>query len=238
MNANGRYPTYGIDELEQFCLDKKLILIEDSAQALGSFYPDGRHMGLAGIIGSISFSMPKIITTGQGGALITNFDEIADKLRKLKDFGRIKGGIDIHDTFGINSKFTDLQAVVGIEQLKKIAHRVERKKEIWLRYKDNLKDLSQVIFFHQDIFNTTPWFIDVVVDRRNQLKDYLNDQGIGSRDMYPPIHSQKAYMKNCKYPVSEMIGRKGLWLPSSSQLDDSQIDLICNTISDYYRTLA
>ena len=162
-----------------------------------------------------------------------------DKYQQVytKYFGRIKGGIDIHDTFGINSKFTDLQAVVGIEQMKKIAHRVERKKEIWLRYKDNLKDLSQVIFFHQDIFNTTPWFIDVLVEKRNQLKEYLNDQGIGSRDMYPPIHSQKVYRKNGKYPVSEMIGRKGLWLPSSSQLDDSQIDLICNTISDYYRTL-
>ena len=235
MNANGRYPTYGIDELEQFCLEEKLILIEDSAQALGSFYPDGSHMGLVGIVGSISFSMPKIITTGQGGALITNSDEIADKLRTLKDFGRISSGVDMHDTFGINSKFTDLQAVIGIEQMKKLGQRVERKKEIWARYKENLKNLSQIIFFQQDILNTTPWFIDVLVEDRHELMNHLKDNDIGSRVMYPPIHSQKVYMQNGKYPVSEMIGEKGLWLPSSSQLRDSQIDLICNTISDFYK---
>ena len=238
MNANGRYPTYGIDELEQFCLDKKLILIEDSAQALGSFYPDGRHMGLAGMVGSISFSMPKIITTGQGGALITNSDEIADKLRKLKDFGREQSGNDIHDTFGINSKYTDLQAVVGIEQMKKLSCRIKRRKKMWLEYRKNLEDVPEINFFKQDLENTTPCFVDVMADKRKRLKEYLNDKSIGSRNMYPPIHSQKVYRKNGKYPVSEMIGRKGLWLPSSSQLDDSQIDLICNTISDYYRTLA
>ncbi|WP_323592457.1 DegT/DnrJ/EryC1/StrS family aminotransferase [Aliarcobacter butzleri] len=63
--------------------EKNIILIEDSAQSLGSFYPDGRHIGTAGLVGSFSFSAPKIISTGQGGALITNDDEVAKKLRRL-----------------------------------------------------------------------------------------------------------------------------------------------------------
>lgn len=67
-------------------------MIEDAAQSLGSYYPSGIHIGLVGKVGSISFSAPKIISTGQGGALITNDDELNVKLRKLKDFGRSGGG--------------------------------------------------------------------------------------------------------------------------------------------------
>ena len=67
------------------------MLIEDSAQSLGSFYPDGRHIGTAGKVGSFSFSSSKIISTGQGGCVVTNDDDIADKVRRLKDFGRKRG---------------------------------------------------------------------------------------------------------------------------------------------------
>ena len=77
VNANGRYPKSGIDAFKKLCREKGFILIEDAAQALGSYYPDGRHMGTVGDIGSFSFSTPKIISTGQGGALITNNDKIA-----------------------------------------------------------------------------------------------------------------------------------------------------------------
>ena len=105
---------------------------------LGSFFPDGQHIGTKGLIGSFSFSAPKIISTGQGGALVTNDDDLAQKLRKLKDFGRSSGGNDIHDSIGFNFKFTELQACVGLEQMKKLPSRVERKKEIWLKYKEQL----------------------------------------------------------------------------------------------------
>ena len=76
MNANGRYPL-DFKEIVSFCKENNLILLEDSAQALGSFYPDGIHQGRKGIAGSFSFSAPKIISTGQGGAIITDNDEIA-----------------------------------------------------------------------------------------------------------------------------------------------------------------
>ena len=120
VSANGRYPASGIKAFEELCKEKNLILIEDSAQSLGSHYPDGRHIGTAGLVGSFSFSAPKIISTGQGGAIVTNDDKVADKLRRLKDFGRSGGGNDIHDSIGYNFKFTELQACIGIEQMKKL----------------------------------------------------------------------------------------------------------------------
>jgi perosamine synthetase len=232
--ANGRYPSYDIKELKKLCDDNKLILIEDAAQALGSYYPDGRHIGTVSNFGSISFSAPKIISTGQGGAIITNNDELANRVRKLKDFGRESGGNDKHDIIGWNFKFTDLQAVIGIEQMKKLPERILKKKEIFSLYKDKLENFHGIKLFNHDLNFTTPWFIDSMVERRNELENYLRTNKIGSRLMYPPINKQKAYDHPGEYKESNLVGEKGLWLPSASQLSMDEINKICNKIKDFY----
>lgn len=234
VSANGRYPDAGITAFEALAAKHDLVLIEDSAQSLGSRYPDGRHIGTAGAIGSFSFSAPKVISTGQGGALITNDDALAAKLRRLKDFGRSGGGNDIHDSVGFNFKFTELQACIGIEQMAKLPARVERKKDILRRYQTNLSDVTEVQFFAQDLVHTTPWFIDVLVENRASLIDHLAKSGIGSRVMYPPINKQRAYQEPGEHPVSNHVGANGLWLPSASQLTDAEIDRICDSIRAFY----
>lgn len=239
--ANGRNPRCGIDAFVELCMKYNLKLIEDSAQSLGSRYPDGRHHGSVGSVGSFSFSAPKVISTGQGGALITNDDEVIYRLKRLKDFGRSGGGNDVHDFIGYNFKFTELQACIGIEQMKKLEWRVERKKEILKLYKDLLADVLQVKFFEQDIKNTTPWFIDVLAEDRLGLQAYLKDNGVGTRVMYPPINCQVAYTNvygepdKSQFPISNLVGQKGLWLPSASQLTDIEIISICGKIKAYYK---
>jgi perosamine synthetase len=233
MNANGRYPS-DINEIVSYCKNNNLILLEDSAQALGSFYPDGIHQGRKGIAGSFSFSAPKIISTGQGGAIITDDDDLAYNISRLKDFGRSGGGNDIHEIIGFNFKFTDIQAVLGIVQMGKLNWRVNRIKEIYRRYKNNLSNLMQVEFFDQDLKNTTPWFIDVKVKNREELMIYLKQNKIGSRIMYPPINKQQAYNVKGEHIVSNEIGVKGLWLPSSSKLTNEQIDYVCEKIKEFY----
>jgi len=235
VSANGRYPKAGISAFEELARSRNLLLIEDSAQSLGSFYPDGRHIGRAGMVGSFSFSAPKIISTGQGGALITDDDLVAAKLRRLKDFGRSGGGNDFHDSIGYNFKFTELQACIGIEQMKKLPARVERKKEIWRRYARNLADLSCVKLFEHDLDRTSPWFIDSTVENREGLIAHMKAAGIGTRIMYPPINKQIAYQVEGEHHVSNFIGQKGLWLPSAVQLSDQEVDRICHAINDYYR---
>jgi len=237
--ANGRYPKAGIEAFEKFCKENNLILIEDAAQSLGSFYPDGRHIGSVGAVGSFSFSAPKIISTGQGGAIITNNDDIANKIRKLKDFGREKGGTDIHDMIGFNFKFTELQACVGIEQMKKLDWRVKRKKEIYSLYKELLEDIEEVKFFNQNLSCTTPWFIDVMVEKREKLQVFLKNNNIGTRIMYPPINKQKAYKEHTQnkeeFPVSNMVGKNGLWLPSFTQITNKEIEYVCKKIKEFYK---
>tara|TARA_B100001564_G_scaffold358647_1_gene377913 strand:- start:257 stop:1354 length:1098 start_codon:yes stop_codon:yes gene_type:complete len=233
MNANGRYPS-DINDIVSYCRENNLILLEDSAQALGSFYKDGLHQGRKGIAGSFSFSAPKIISTGQGGAIITDDDDLAYNVSRLKDFGRSSGGNDVHDMIGFNFKFTDIQAVIGIVQMGKLDWRVNRMKQIYARYKNNLSNLTQIEFFDQDLKNTTPWFIDVKVNERDKLMDYLKQNKIGSRVMYPPINKQQAYNLEGEHIVSNEIGVKGLWLPSSSKLTNEQIDYICEQIKQFY----
>lgn len=234
VSANGRYPIAGIEAFESLAAENGLVLLEDAAQSLGSRYPDGRHIGKVGLVGSFSFSAPKIISTGQGGALITDDDEVAFKLRRLKDFGRSGGGNDIHDSIGYNFKFTELQACVGIEQMRKLPSRVERKKQIWQLYCDQLLSVSGIKLFSHDLSTTTPWFIDSMVERRDQLIAFLKQHQIGSRMMYPPINRQKAYGLPGSYPVSETVGRTGLWLPSSNQLADDEVTYICDAIVQFY----
>jgi len=232
--ANGRYPTYPLDELIQYCNQREIHLLEDSAQGLGSFYPNGRHVGTLGIMGSFSFSVPKIITTGQGGAVVTQDATLAEKLRKLKDFGRTQGGIDVHDSFGLNFKFTDIQAVIGLVQMQKLDERVKLKKKIWQYYSDFLQDLPQVKMFEHNLEFTSPWFIDALVENRDRLMVFLKENGIGSRAMYPPINQQKTYQIGGMYPVSEHVGKHGIWLPSQAQLNKDEIRKICLYIEKFY----
>ena len=234
VSINGRYPE-NMEEYAAFCRSKGIHLIEDAAQSLGSFC-HGRHLGRFGEIGSFSFSAPKVITTGQGGALITDDDELADRIKKIRDFGRDKGGSDHYLTKGWNFKFTDLQAVLGIEQMKKLPERVERKKEMGMLYDSLLKDIPGVELVPTNYEDTSPWFFDILCERREQLQAFLKEKGVGTRPFYPALHAEPAYgYTELSFPVTEEVAAKGLWLPSSIFLTDDQIRYVCESIKEFYQ---
>jgi perosamine synthetase len=234
VSANGRYPKYEIQKLINICENKGIVLLEDAAQALGSEYQDGAHIGTKGLMGSFSFSVPKIITTGQGGAVVTNSDKYASIIRKMKDFGRTGGGIDVHDSFGLNFKFTDLQATIGLVQMSKLSERARLKKEIYLRYRSGLNGIKQIKLFENDLQTTSPWFIDSLVEDRENLIQFLKQREIGTRVMYPPINEQLTYRVSGNFPVSKRVGAEGLWLPSFGQISTEEIDLVTNTIKEFF----
>jgi len=233
VSINGRHPDR-MDEMMDFCRSQDIYLIEDAAQSLGSHYK-GEHLGTLGDIGSFSFSAPKIITTGQGGALVTNNPDLYDKIRKIRDFGRSNGGEDHYLIKGWNFKFTDIQAVVGIEQMKKLPERVSRKKEMGRLYEKLLQGIQGVEIIRTDFQQTTPWFFDILCDNRNGLISHLKENGIGSREFYPALHAEPAYGYEGSYPVTEEVVAKGLWLPSSIKVTNEQITYICDKIRHYYR---
>ena len=177
--------------------------------------------------------------------MVTNDDEMAKKIQKLKDFGRIRGGIDIHDMVGWNHKFTDIQATVGIEQMKKLPWRVDRMRQIWRLYSSKLrnvcdKDGNKVIEMMtagKIEEGWIPWFIDVYVPKPKQLQLYLKNKGIGSREVYPPLNSQPCFpnLNGMQiYPKTVEFASKGLWLPSSSALSDTQVLRVCDAIAEFF----
>lgn len=230
VSLNGR--SGNMDEVRAYCAQNNLWLIEDAAQSLGSTWR-GRALGTFGDIGCFSLSCQKIITTGNGGFCVTNNEDLAQRLRMFKNFGRLKGGVDEYLAFGTNLKFTDLQAVIGIEQMKKLPDRVRTKKIMWDRYCDGLSRIRNVEIIPTST-ETAPWFMDILADDRDDLADFLKLEGVGTRKVYPVLNQTPVYPLPGRYSVAERVAERGLWLPSSVSLYDDDIDYICGKVREFY----
>jgi len=176
------------------------------------------------------------VTTGQGGAIVTDDDALIERVRRARDFGRLEGGGDRYVTMGWNAKFTDLQAVVGLAQLEKLPARLQRKKAIYAGYRHRLADLKGVEVIATNLEDTAPWFIDILVSggRRDALARHLAARRIGTRPFYPALHAEPVYARPGEFPVATRAARDGLWLPSSSRLSDADIDRVCAGVREFF----
>lgn len=218
-----------INKIKKICKKNSIHLVEDSAHAIGT-YNSKKHVGNAGIASSYSFSMPKLITMGQGGAITTNNFNLSKKLRLFKNFGRSKEGNDIHDFLGYNFRITDMQSVIALEQLKTIKSRIKIKKKIFKFYQNKLKENKSIQIF--DIKkNETPWSVDIYSDKIEIIRKKLLANNIYTRYVYPPLNTQKIYNNFKNLPVSNNYCIKGLWLPSSLDLKKKEIEKICKIIN-------
>ena len=233
VSANGRSPSYCVDKLTAELNKKNIFLIEDAAQSLGSFYNDDMPIGTKGNVATLSFSAPKIISTGQGGLVFSKDQEILEAARKMKDFGREGGGNDFHPSFGINSKFTELQAIVGIEQLKRLESRKLRRKAQSRLYEKLLEGTPTLSFPKWDARYTTPWFTEILTPSRDLLAAFLKENNVGTRYVYPPINKQPIYDGNETFEISTYISNEGLWLPSHMGVTDQMISQICELINQF-----
>jgi perosamine synthetase len=229
VSLNNRYKN--MDEIVLYCQEKNFYLIEDSAQSLGCRI-NGKNLGTFGDIGCFSLSTPKIISTGQGGFCVTNNDIFAKKMRMIKNFGRRESGEDNFEVFGINLKFTDLQAVIGIEQMKKIDYRVNRMREIYELYYTELKDVVEMRKPLNDEW--IPWFVDIFTDKRKGLVDFLKKHQISTRYVYGEINKTKMYYNKDIFVNSQYICNNGLFLPSYITIKNDDIKQICKLIKLFY----
>jgi perosamine synthetase len=225
VSLNNRYTN--MNDIMNTCNKHNLILLEDSAQSLGCKI-NGKSLGTFGKIGCFSLSTPKIISTGQGGFCITNDNEIARKLNMIKNFGRRESGKDDFEVFGINLKYTDLQAVIGIEQMKKLDYRVKRMREIYDLYYENLKDIVEIKEPLNDEW--IPWFVDIYVDNRDKIVQYLKKHNIQTRPVYGEINKTNMYYSDDILPNSNYVCTRGLFLPSHITLTNNEIKYICKII--------
>lgn len=154
VSLNGRSPA-GLGDFVARCRARHIRVIEDAAQSLGSF-SGGRHPGTLGDCGCLSFSSQKLVTTGQGGAVITNDEEISRRMRMRRDFGRLSGGSDHYIEMGWNLKFTDLQAVIGVEQMRRLPSLVTRKRQLFEHYRQRISGVRGIRLPDTDLTAVTP----------------------------------------------------------------------------------
>lgn len=217
-----------------------LCVIEDAAEAFMSKC-NGRYLGTYGKTGCFSFSPNKIVTTGQGGIIVTDNEEVHSRLRELKDQGRPvrgTGGDDIHHSRGYNFKFTNLQAALGLGQLTYLDRRMQRLKKTHEIYAENLKgiDAIQVLPF-KTAEGELPLWTDVLVETRNEMVDYLKSRGIDCRKFWHPLHTQKPYQSmNNGLPNASRLSPKALWLPSAFTLSDEDIVYIAGRIKNFFNS--
>lgn len=212
-------------------------IVEDAAEAFLS-KPGGECLGTLGDAGCLSFSPNKTITTGQGGAVLTNNDAVAQRLRELKDQGRAQrgtGGDDVHSTLGFNSKLTNLQAAVGLAQLERLDIRLERQRQIYRMYAERLAGLEGIRFpgFRVDE-GETPLWTDALVERRDELDKWLGARGAHCRRFWFPLHTQAPYRRSDDaFPGSTWASPRAIWLPSAFTLRDEDVARVCGLIHDF-----
>jgi len=232
VSLNNR--TNNLNDIVQYCKENNLFLVEDAAQSVGCFL-NNKHIGTYGTIGCFSLSTPKIISTGQGGFLVMDSEDLYKKLNMIKNYGRKEGGSEVYEIFGLNSKFTDIQAVIGIEQMKKLPYRIKRMREIFdLYYNELISIKSNCKMIPPANDEWIPWFIDIFVDNRDDLASFLNKHNIQTRITYPVLNKLPMHLNSDILENSNYISMHGLFLPSHTLLTDHEVKYICEIIKLYY----
>ena len=217
-----------------------LFVIEDAAEAHGAEYK-GKKVGSFGDISCFSFYGNKIITTGEGGICLTNNEELAEKMRILRDHGMSKEKKYWHNIIGFNYRMTNLQAAMGVAQLKKLDKFIEKKRKIAKWYKEGLKELEEkgLIKLHPEMkwAKCIYWIYSILIEdkfgiSKEELMKKLEERGIETRPLFYPIHILPPYKNDEKFPVAEEISKKGISLPSSVALDKERVDKIIKEIKN------
>jgi perosamine synthetase len=213
-----------------------LIVIEDAAEAHGALYK-GKRVGSFGKMGSFSFYGNKIITTGEGGMITTDDDELDSRLRFLRDHAMSAEKRYWHTEVGFNYRMTNMQAAVGVAQMEQVEKFIERKRHIAQRYISNLSGLSNITLPPEAPWATSVyWMFSILLNpqfplSRDEFLLQLKAAGVDNRPFFYPLHEMPPYASNSgSFPVAEDLSRRGLNLPSAVTLSDADIDSICETI--------
>jgi perosamine synthetase len=227
-----------ISNIKKIVRKKRIYLIEDAAEALFSSHKK-KFYGTFGDTGCFSFSSNKIITTGQGGLIVTDRKDIFLKIKKFKNqgrFGVITGGDDLVIDEGFNFKFTDLQAALGLSQLKFIKERQKKLINIYNEYKKNIIQNKKFYLYNFNLKELEfPLWIDAYCSNRDKLVKYLNKNKIKTRNFWHPLNTTHPYKKNYNtLPNSKRLNKKLFWLPCNFSMKKKDIRFVCNTINNFF----
>ncbi len=236
VQLNGR--TCDMDRIQAVADKYGLYILEDSAQALGSKFK-GKFASTFGRAAAFSFYPAKILGCfGDGGAVVTNEDEIAEKVLLLRDHGRAESGDVV--MWGLNSRLDNFQAAVLDFQFKDYQKIIDRRRAIASMYQERLGDLQEVQLppapdsdpDHYDVYQN----YEIEADRRDELQKYLKQNGIGTLIQWSgtPVHQFEKLGLRGECPATDRLFERCIMIPMNMTVTDEEVDYIANKIRAFY----
>ncbi|MCX6284356.1 MAG: DegT/DnrJ/EryC1/StrS family aminotransferase [Bacteroidetes bacterium] len=230
-------------EIMNIAAEHNLVVIEDCAEATGALL-QGRKVGTYGNISCFSFFGNKIMTTGEGGMCLTNDDELAEKMRILRDHGMNRNKKYWYDNLGFNYRMTNMQAAVGLAQLEQLDSLLASRDAILMRYKEQLSSCKGICFQETHGNRNVNWLVTVRLqgmdfETRDVVISELSLKHIDSRPVFYPIHFMSFYkdpvFMRGENPNSVLIAGEGLSLPTYVGLEEEKIDYIAACLIRAYK---
>jgi len=222
-----------------------LRIIEDAAEMHGQTYRD-RPCGSFGDLSIFSFYPNKHVTTGEGGMVVTDVPDLAEKCRSLRNLCFEPQRRFVHSELGWNFRMSNLQAALGVAQLERLTEFVGRKRRMGCRYTEGLRGLTQLQLptCQTDYARNIYWVYGIVLGREvpfaaDEAMRRLAEKGIGTRPFFWPMHEQPVFQKRGlfkgeSYAVAELLARRGLYLPSGVGLTDQQMERVIDVMTEIF----
>lgn len=233
--------------LKTLCKKRNISILEDAAEALGSYVKKDKktHCGSIGDMGCLSFNANKIITTGSGGAIITNSKKFYQKAQYLANQAKDDTFNYIHNECGYNYKMNSISAALGISQLKKIKKKILCRQNIYNRYLLNFKNSKKINILSYDSKSITNYWMNVISFKNLSLAQtynlslHLSKKKIETRRLWRPLNLQRHLKKFQTYKIvnSNNLYQSSLCLPSDDSISNSDVDKISNYIKEFYETI-
>jgi perosamine synthetase len=226
-----------MDRLMAIANKYKLTVVEDSTEALGSYYK-GKHAGSFGKFGTFSFNGNKIITTGGGGVIVTNDEVMAKKAKHVTTQAKSDPFEYIHDEVGYNYRLVNVLAAMGVAQMEQLPKFVTRKHEIDAFYKKELGGLGD-IKFQKVLSDVTPncWLFTFRTEKQRELLKILNEKKMQSRPFWVPMNKLKMFKKDLYVTETDKANQvyaTCLSIPCSTNITDQELRDIADTIKSCY----
>ena len=231
-----------MDPIMDIATEFQLKVIEDAAETHGAEYK-GQKCGGLGDLSVFSFYANKLITTGEGGMVLTRDDALAERSRALRNLCFQKKQRFFHEELGYNYRMTNMQAALGVAQLSRIDRIVKQKRSIARAYSERLRDVSGLnLPVEESWAKNVYWVYGVVLEEgtgldAKQFARKLFEKGVGTRPFFLGMHEQPVFHKmglfqDEKHPVAERLARQGLYLPTGLTIKVNAIDQVCDAVRE------
>ena len=234
VHINGR--ACDMNKLNALASKYNIKIVEDAAQAIFS-KSNGDYLGTQSHAGCFSFAMSKLITTGQGGMVVTNDEALRDKLRLVKNHGVVDNFTESWGQPGMNFKFTDVLASIGLAQLDKVPERIKHVTAIYDMYRAGLKNIERVRLCPVAVEKgELPVWVEALSSERDELVHFLRERGVQARPCSPALHTSKYFNASDDFPNATRFVREGLHLPCGPDQPLENIEKVLGFIKEYEST--